>query len=253
MFKPAAKESRESMMEFESPVRRHPPAFNVPRIIPWLIGLLAGIHLFRLYGPVSDETVIYYFAFIPARFGGTLPVGDSLLEQGARFWSLVTYSFLHADWVHWGFNSVSMLAFGTPLARRLGALRFLLLSAFGSIGGALAYYLFHPSQIAVLIGASAAISAQVAGAIRLIFARPALVGTAGERQIRPPRALTLSETFTTRMPLMFILVWLGLNYVFGASGIGMPAGEGLIAWEAHLGGFIAGLFLLGLLERKPSP
>jgi membrane associated rhomboid family serine protease len=253
MFKPAAKEPKESMMEFESPVRRYPPAFNVPRIIPWLIGLLAGIHLFRLYGPVSDETVIYYFAFIPARFGGTLPVGDSLLEQGARFWSLVTYSFLHADWVHWGFNSISMLAFGTPLARRLGALRFLLLSALGSIGGALAYYVFHPSQIAVLIGASAAISAQVAGAIRLIFARPALVGIAGERQIRPPRALTLGETFTTRMPLMFIVVWLGLNYVFGASGIGMPAGEGLVAWEAHLGGFIAGLFLLGLLERKPSP
>jgi membrane associated rhomboid family serine protease len=253
MFKPAAKEPKESMMEFESPVRRYPPAFNVPRIIPWLIGLLAGIHLFRLYGPVSDETVIYYFAFIPARFGGTLPVGDSLLEQGARFWSLVTYSFLHADWVHWGFNSISMLAFGTPLARRLGALRFLLLSALGSIGGALAYYVFHPSQIAVLIGASAAISAQVAGAIRLIFARPALVGITGERQIRQPRALTLGETFTTRMPLMFIVVWLGLNYLFGASGIGMPAGEGLVAWEAHLGGFIAGLLLLGLLERKPSP
>ena len=54
MFKPAAKEPKESMMEFESPVRRYPPAFNVPRIIPWLIGLLAGIHLFRLYGP--DKT-----------------------------------------------------------------------------------------------------------------------------------------------------------------------------------------------------
>ena len=240
-------------MEFESSPRRHPPAFNVPRIIPWLIGLLAAIHLFRLYGPVSDETVIYYFAFIPARLGGTLPVGDSLLEQGARFWSLVTYSFLHADWMHWGFNSISMLAFGTPLARRLGAARFLLLSALGSIGGALAYYMLHPSQIAVLIGASAAVSAQVAGAIRLIFARPVLAGIAGERQIGPRPALTLSETFTSRMPLMFILVWLGLNYLFGATGIGMPAGEGLIAWEAHIGGFIAGLFLLGLLERKPSP
>jgi membrane associated rhomboid family serine protease len=240
-------------MEFESPVRRHPPAFNVPRIIPWLIGLLAGVHLFRLYGPVSDETVIYYFAFIPARFGGTLPVGNSLLEQGARFWSLVTYSFLHADWTHLAFNSISMLAFGTPPARRLGAARFLLLSALGSIGGALAYYLFHPGQIAVLIGASAAVSAQVAGAIRLIFARPAAAAIAGDRQIRPARALTLSETFTNRLPLMFILVWLGLNYVFGAFGIGMPAGEGLVAWEAHLGGFMAGLLLFGLFEGKPSP
>jgi membrane associated rhomboid family serine protease len=241
-------------MVLESPVRRHPPIFNVPRVIPWLIGLLAGVHLFRLYGPVSDDAIIYYFAFIPARFGGTLPIGDSFLEQGARFWTLVTYSFLHADWVHWGFNSIWMLAFGAPLARRIGTTRFLLLSALGSIGGALAYYLFHSAQIAVLIGASAAVSAQVAGAIRLIFARPAVVALAGERQsIGPARALTLRETFTSRLPLMFIVVWLGLNYVFGASGIGMPAGEGLVAWEAHLGGFIVGLLLFGLFERKPTP
>jgi membrane associated rhomboid family serine protease len=241
-------------MELESPVRRHPPVFNVPPIIPWLIGLLAGVHLFYLYGPVSDEAITYYFAFIPARLDGTLPIGDSFLEQGARFWSLVTYSFLHADWVHWGFNSIWMLAFGTPLARRIGAARFLLLSALGSIGGALAYYLFHPGQIAELIGASAAVSAQVAGAIRLIFARPALAAVAGERQsIGPARALTLAETFTNRLPLMFIVVWLGLNYVFGASGVGIPAGEGLVAWEAHLGGFIVGLLLFGLFDRKPNP
>src|SRR5687768_8895985 len=115
-------------MEFESPVRRHPPAFNVPRVILWLIGLLAGIHLFRLYGPVSDEAIIYYFAFIPARLSGMLPIGEGggLLEQGARFWSVITYSFLHSDWVHWGLNSIWMLAFGTPVARRLGAARFLL-------------------------------------------------------------------------------------------------------------------------------
>ncbi|MGH6875325.1 MAG: rhomboid family intramembrane serine protease, partial [Aestuariivirgaceae bacterium] len=226
--------------------------FNVPRIIAWLIGLLAGIHLFRLYGPVSDDDIIYYFAFIPARLGGTLPTGDSFLEQGARYWTLVTYSFLHADWLHWGFNSIWMLAFGTPVARRLGASRFLLLSALGSIGGALAYYLFHPNQIAVLIGASAAVSAQVAAASRLIFARPAAEGAAGDRSTGRIRPLTLGETFTSRMPLMFILVWLGLKYVFGASGVGLPAGEGLVAWEAHLGGFFAGLLLFGLFDRKTS-
>ena len=239
-------------MEFESPVRRNPPAFNVPRIIAWLTGLLAGIHLFRLYGPVSDDGIIYFFAFIPARFGGTLPTGDSFLEQGARYWTLVTYSFLHADWLHWGFNSIWMLAFGTPVARRLGTSRFLLLSTLGSIGGALSYYLFHPHQIAVLIGASAAVSAQVAGASRLIFARPAAEEAAGDRSTGRIRPLTLGETFTSRLPLMFILVWLGLNYVFGASGVGLPAGEGLIAWEAHLGGFFAGLLLFGLFDRKPS-
>jgi membrane associated rhomboid family serine protease len=239
-------------MTFESPAGRHPPALNVPGIVLWLIALLAAVHLVRLYGLVSDETVIRYFAFIPARFSGDLALesGDSLLEQGARAWTLVTYSFLHADWVHLGFNSVWMLAFGSPLARRVGTVRFLMLSALGSAAGALTYYLFHPGQIAVLIGASAAVSAQVAGASRLIFARPVILTRAGEGLLRTVRPLTLVETFTHRMPLMFILVWLGLNYAFGASGFGMAPGDAPIAWEAHLGGFLSGLLLFGLFDRK---
>jgi membrane associated rhomboid family serine protease len=239
-------------MEFDSPVRPHPPAFNVPRVVLWLIGALAAVHLFRLYGPMNDEATVFYFAFIPARLGSDISIaaGNSFMEQGARFWSLLTYSFLHADWLHLGFNSVWMLAFGTPLARRLGAGRFLVLSALGAMAGALAYFAFHPGQLAVLIGASAAVSAQVAGAVRLIFARPLGLSRAGGGQPGGFRPLTLAETFTSRLPLMFILVWLGLNYAFGTSGVGMGTGEGLIAWEAHLGGFFAGLLLFGVFDRR---
>jgi membrane associated rhomboid family serine protease len=64
------------------------------------------------------------------------------------------------------------------------------------------------------------------------------------------KPLSLAETFTNRRPLMFILVWLGLNYLFGATGIGAPEGQGLIAWEAHLGGFFAGLLTLGIIDRQ---
>jgi membrane associated rhomboid family serine protease len=235
-------------------LRRKPaPAFNVPRAVIWLIVALVAVHLGRLYGPFSDEQIIYYFAFIPARFGadGLMAQAD-FYDRGARIWSLVTYSFIHADWIHLSINCFWMLAFGSIVARRLKTARFLIMSAIGSIAGALTYYAFHPGQIAVLVGASAAISAQVAVAARFMFARPTGWQWTSDYEIATMKPLSLARTFSNRRSLMFILIWLGLNYVFGASGYGTPDGEALIAWEAHLGGFAAGLLALGIVDRKSS-
>ena len=238
-------------MELDSLRRRPPPALNVPRVVAWLIVVLVAVHLLRLYGPFSDEQIIYYFAFIPARFGAdaAMMAGADIYDRGARIWSLVTYSFIHADWLHLAINCFWMLAFGSVVARRLKPVRFLILSAIGSIAGALTYYAFHPGQLAVLVGASAAISAQVAVAARFMFARLAGWQWSNEDEITRMKPLSLAGTFTNRRSLMFILVWLGLNYAFGTTGFGTPDGLGLIAWEAHIGGFAAGLLALGILDR----
>lgn len=228
-----------------------PRAFNVPGVVVGLIAAMVAVHLFRLYGPVNDELIIYYFAFIPARLGGDIAMDGYLLERGARYWSLVTYAFIHADWLHLAMNSFWMLAFGSLVARRLTVSGFLLLSGAGAIAGALAYYGFHPGQSAVLVGASAAVSAQVAGATRYMFAWPQrIVWT--EPELLERRPLSLSQTFSNRRSLMFILVWLGLNFAFGVTGFGTPEGNVLVAWEAHLGGFAAGLFCLGALAKAKT-
>jgi membrane associated rhomboid family serine protease len=239
-------------MELDSLRRRPPPALNVPRVVAWLIVVLVAVHLLRLYGPFSDEQIIYYFAFIPARFGAdaAMMAGADIYDRGARIWSLVTYSFIHADWLHLAINCFWMLAFGSVVARRLKPVRFLILSAIGSIAGALTYYAFHPGQLAVLVGASAAISAQVAVAARFMFARLAGWQWSNEDEITRMKPLSLAGTFTNRRSLMFILVWLGLNYAFGTTGFGTPDGQGLIAWEAHIGGFAAGLLAVGILDRQ---
>jgi len=224
------------------------PPFNVPRVVTGLIAVLAAVHVVRLYGPFSEVQVYCHFALIPARLGGIdTPLTDRcLLGGGERFWSLITYAFIHADWLHLAINCMCMLAFGSVVARRLGSFRFLVLSAIGAVAGALAYYAFHPEESAFLVGASAAISAQVAAAARLIYAgpgirRPEAIGTS------PP--LSLAATFTNRVSLLFIIVWLGINYFSGATGLATPDGQDPVAWEAHLGGFLAGLLLLGLIDR----
>ena len=229
-----------------------PRAFNVPGVVVGLIAAMVAVHLFRLYGPVNDDFIVYYFAFIPARLSERFAIHQDFMDRGARYWSLVTYAFIHADWVHLGMNSFWMLAFGSLVARRLTTMGFLLLSGGGAIAGALAYYLFHPAQSAVLVGASAAISAQVAGAARYMFAWPQRIGWPEPELVATGRPLSLSQTFSNRRSLMFILVWLGLNVAFGITGFGTPEGNVLVAWEAHLGGFAAGLLSLGFLAKAKN-
>ena len=50
--------------------------------------------------------------------------------------------------------------------------------------------------------------------------------------------------------LAFIGVWFGVNLIFGISGVGSGVASGAIAWDAHLGGFAAGLLLFSLFDRR---
>ena len=51
----------------------------------------------------------------------------------------------------------------------------------------------------------------------------------------------------------FVVVWFGLNLLFGMAGGLVPGVSGAIAWEAHLGGFLAGLLVFPLLDPVRSP
>src|ERR1700676_1401908 len=154
-------------------VPRRQPIFNLPGAVIFLIAVLVGIHVVREYllSPDVDFAALLTFAFIPARItqagqvGGVLPGGEA-----AAIWSFLTYSLLHADWGHVAINCLWLAAFGSPLARRFGAARFLLFSAVGAIGGAFLHLAVHPDDMTPLVGASAAISAHMAGAIRFILA-----------------------------------------------------------------------------------
>jgi membrane associated rhomboid family serine protease len=59
---------------------------------------------------------------------------------------------------------------------------------------------------------------------------------------------SIRAALKNRNVLIFVGVWIGLNFLFGPTGIS-PTGEAAdIAWEAHLGGFFAGLLLFGLFD-----
>ena len=170
--------------------------FNLPPVLVGTIAVLFAVHVLRDYvlGPDAAVEFLLALAFIPIRVidaAVVLPGGT-----GARIWSFLTYALLHADWAHLIFNTLWLAAFGSPVAWRFGAARFLGFSAVGAVAGAALHLALHPTGMVPLVGASAAISAHMAGAGRFVFAGPAArfiglqgAGAAAYRRPAPPLAM----------------------------------------------------------------
>ena len=219
-----------------------PPALNIPGGVLVFGAALVMVHtLIAFLNPSRQIEAIATFAFVPAAYDW--PV-EQLYAPFARYWSPVTYGFLHADWTHLGTNLIWLLAFGSPVAKRFGLVRFGLFLLVAIVAGAGAHWLAYVGDQSPLVGASGAVSGCFGAAARFAFEPGSFASD--ERLMRPARSLLAA--LTNRVVVTFIVVWLGLNWIAG-SGVLPVAGEGAsIAWEAHVGGFAVGLFLFALFD-----
>jgi membrane associated rhomboid family serine protease len=230
------------------------PMFNVPWVVIATVAVLVLVHVLRVYVLTDDQDVQFLlaFAFIPARYGTDLAVSGALPGGfGADLWTFFTYAFIHADLMHLGLNLAWLVPFGTALARRFGALRYTAFMLVMAAIGALAHLVTHLGAMVPMIGASAAISGAMAAAMRFVFQRGgplALLREGAGDAYRVPAA-PLAVTLRDPRFLLFVAVWLGLNVLFGLGTVsfGEEAGQEL-AWQAHIGGFFAGLFLFSAFD-----
>ena len=232
------------------------PILNVPAIVVLILALLVAVHAVRwlVLSEEADQIFLLTFAFIPARYD---PAGalDGVLSggTGAQIWTFVTYALIHADITHLGFNSIWLLAFGSPVARRFGVLRFLLFCAATVAAGALAHLATHAGEPNPMIGASAAISGMMGAATRFAFQRGGSLdfwrGANGDPD-RIPAAPLLVALRNPRV-VAFLAVWFGLNLLFGLGSISFGGAEQSVAWEAHVGGFVVGLLMFSAFDPIP--
>lgn len=228
---------------------RREPIFNAPSSVLALLAALALVHVVRsLLSTEQDDRLILWFAFIPARYG---PIGSDLLGAPvASFAPFVTHIFLHGDAAHLIVNSAWLLIFGSVIARRIGALRFLFFTLFCGVGGAFAFLCFNPGLAVPVIGASGAVSGLMGGVMRFFFR---VLDYGAGRQLRQPLwmapRMSLPEMARDRRAVIAIGVWILLNFL-ASRGLGGLAAPGVIAWEAHLGGFFTGLLAFGLFDRR---
>ncbi|MGF1628379.1 MAG: rhomboid family intramembrane serine protease [Kiloniellaceae bacterium] len=211
------------------PVRRE-PMFNLPPGTLWLA--VAMIAVFVLQNVLEGRAWTWLFstfAFVSTVFW---PPGAGVPSLGGLF-TLVTYAFLHGDFMHLALNLGFLLAFGSFVERHLGLARYLVLFLLTAAAGALAEYAFRVAEPLALIGASGAVYGMTGAAMRYMFAG----GGATQR----------------RRALVFVGVFLGLNLLFGVTGLGDFLAGAAIGWKAHAGGFLAGALLSFLLGGRPGP
>lgn len=129
----------------------------------------------------------------------------------------VTYAFLHGGPVHLLVNMLTLYSLARLVISRVKQPRFLLLYAMSALGGALGFFALS-SELRPMVGASGALFGLVGAWI----------------------AWDYVDRYTHAEPLLPvlrpILILIVLNVVL------YYAMGGHLAWETHLGGFIAGFF-----------
>lgn len=253
------------------------PAFNLPAVVVAVIAGLSLIYFFQwLIGDEREIELMQALALVPARVSialdiatidtvvaaaraATAPenlrqagllIGFFVRDQDAHWWSLGTHALLHGSALHLGMNCIWLAVFGSPVARRFGAPGFMALLAIGAVAGAVAHLASRPLDYAPMIGASGAVAALTGAAARFVFSRGFRADAlADDVAVRMMPALSLVGLVQNRQALAFVLIWFVTNWLFG-SGIAPIAGvDQDVAWEAHVGGFLAGLLLFGLFDR----
>jgi membrane associated rhomboid family serine protease len=174
---------------------------------------LASEHLGRW--PVYLRLAFFDLLFEYARDGNGI--------EPQLVWSLLTHAFLHGNWLHLAMNGAAFLGLGHVLVQTIGIWRFLGLFVITAMAGALFFGLIAQTN-APLVGASGA-----------LFGMFAILTAWQERALR--LAGLSRATIWKRIA--------GLVVVNVALAFGL---EGLLAWEAHLGGWVAGWLLAGVFR-----
>jgi membrane associated rhomboid family serine protease len=232
----------------------HEPILTLPGALTAYIAVLAVIHAIRMLLPLDleyESTLL--FGFIPGRYDQSLIALPFPGGFGAKVWTFVTYSLLHANLAHIGFNMLWLLPFGSALARRFGATRFFVFMAVTAIAGSLAHLVTHQHALAPMIGASASVSGAMAAAIRFAFVQGSFLSFGrgdADAAARVP-ALPLFASLRDPRVIGFLAVWFGVNIIFGVGSIAVGSDGASVAWQAHIGGFVAGLLLFSLFDPIP--
>ena len=205
------------------------PIFRAPGVVIGLIAMLALAHAARVWAPAPwPDRIASDYALTPLAY----------LSGGDWFHRLVppiSHILLHGSWTHLLINCVWLLAFGPVVARRFGNMPFLVFFTLCGVAGAVLFVALDWGVAVGAVGASGAISGLMGAAIRMMDVRNPYLNVA---------TIPLQPVFS-RQVLMFSAAFLIINVLSGTFGF-LFVGPGTeIAWEAHVGGYLAGVLLAG--------
>lgn len=202
------------------------PILNIPPMTQAMLLVLLAVHIIRLYvlDNAQDTEILFMLSFIPARVTDLDFANMGAVSLNAL--TAFTYMLFHIGWSHFLLNTTSILAFGTAVEKFIGGARMLGLFIICGLAGIVVHYVAYMDSVAPVVGASAAASGLFGAVLKI---------------------MQYSGSFKPGWKglLPIVIIWTVMNIVFGI--MGMPDDPTVtVAWLAHIGGFLAGIFGLPL-------
>lgn len=202
------------------PLKDSKPSSMLPLWTATLIALNFYIFYVELTSPDIDR-LIYNFALIPA---------DLHFNNFSTFTPFITSMFLHGGFLHIISNMWFLWVFGDNVEQRLGPIFFPAFYLLSGIVASVMEYIFMPSAVVPMLGASGA----VAGVLGSYFAL-----------FPSHRISTLIPIFgipaIVQVPASIMLAyWFFIQLFSGTTSILLAQDAGGIAWFAHIAGFVFG-------------
>ncbi|SHK44561.1 rhomboid family intramembrane serine protease [Rhodothermus profundi] len=209
------------------------PERHYPFVTYTLIGLNVFFFFVELLQGPRLEAFLYRWGTVPAWI-------MNWQEQPEVLLTLFTSMFLHGGFAHLIGNMLYLNVYGKSLEGTIGSGRFLAFYLLSGLAGGIAHVLMNPTSTVPAIGASGAISG-VLGAYLVLFPRATVF-----------LAVPLLFFFPIiALPAAFVLTWwFALQIVGGLTSAAFTQVGGGVAYWAHIGGFVAGLLLIGLFYSR---
>ena len=222
------------------PIQDSVPSRSVPVVTRTIIFVNALVFFFELMLPQRGvEQIFYLFGIVPARFTHS----DWAAYVGFpvdTYWPLLTHQFLHGGWLHIIANMWTLWIFGDNVEDRMGPVRFAIFYLTCGVLAGLTHLATNPNSTVPSVGASGAI-AGVLGAYLLFFPTARLV-------VMFP--IFFFPFFFEVPAVIYLGFWFFSQLFSGTLALAGPQHVGGIAWWAHIGGFVSGMILCGLLVRR---
>ena len=225
-------------------------AINLPFII--IVTIMAMIIVRLLFEFVLNESqsseMFIRMVYLPQREQLPNEISGGIF---GNWLSLFTYPFVSTSWTTLILEAAFVAIFGSVIVERYGNIGFILVFGFSSAIGAFAFEYLGDEATPFLIGANAAMAGLIGGSLRFAF-QPTIVVVdekTDEWLLVGTILAGVRELMRNQTAIVFGVFYLGIN-VFSGMVANILSGQSVTFWQAHLGGFIAGFFMVAWLERR---
>ena|SRR3989344_2981228 len=203
---------------------------HFPFLTLFFIAVNVYVFFKELVAP-NTEGFIYAFSLIPSRVD---------LRDYTTLFPFVSAMFLHGGFLHIISNMWFLMIFGDNVESFFGKFRYVFVYLVSGIAGNVLQYLLYPNSAIPMLGASGAVSG-VLGAYYVLYPHS---------RIKTLLPIFFFITIVEIPAVIYLFYWFFIQLLSGVASLPIATQTGGVAFWAHVGGFVAGIFFARMFQKE---